>query len=295
MKIDDPRIRTLVRRAHRVASSGKRAAAETLYREILEEAPNTAEAWAGLGDVLTNLAEQEAAYGRALAIEPENERAQQGMKRLDDPEPETEAIEDDKLHLHPKALEMAQGAVGEMDTAVSSAATDAPTVCYRHPETETSLRCNRCNRPICIKCAQHTSVGYRCPECLSEIESGYYTAEVRDYFVASLVAAPLSFIAGFLLTFLGNSFDIFGYLLVLFVGGAVGSFIARLSSAAIGRRRGKYIPHLVAGWVVLGALALPLLGLFLLILAGELGGLFILIAPGVYAFIGGSAAFYQLR
>ncbi|MEN6392186.1 MAG: B-box zinc finger protein, partial [Anaerolineaceae bacterium] len=25
--------------------------------------------------------------------------------------------------------------------------------CTNHPQTETSLRCNRCDKPICTKCA----------------------------------------------------------------------------------------------------------------------------------------------
>ena len=37
--------------------------------------------------------------------------------------------------------------------------------CTFHPNVETQLRCNRCNKPICIKCAKHTPTGYRCPEC----------------------------------------------------------------------------------------------------------------------------------
>lgn len=37
--------------------------------------------------------------------------------------------------------------------------------CYNHPDTPTRLRCNRCERPICTRCATPTPVGLRCPEC----------------------------------------------------------------------------------------------------------------------------------
>jgi hypothetical protein len=38
--------------------------------------------------------------------------------------------------------------------------------CYVHPNRETSLRCNNCDRPICAACAIRTPTGYRCRECV---------------------------------------------------------------------------------------------------------------------------------
>jgi hypothetical protein len=37
--------------------------------------------------------------------------------------------------------------------------------CYNHPNTPTRLRCNRCGKPICTRCATPTPVGLRCPDC----------------------------------------------------------------------------------------------------------------------------------
>ncbi len=47
----------------------------------------------------------------------------------------------------------------------------AATVCYRHPDRETELRCARCARPICDECAHLTTAGYLCPDCLNELQS----------------------------------------------------------------------------------------------------------------------------
>jgi membrane associated rhomboid family serine protease len=44
----------------------------------------------------------------------------------------------------------------------------AETYCYRHSDTPTKLRCSRCNRPICGRCAIPASVGQHCPECVAE-------------------------------------------------------------------------------------------------------------------------------
>ncbi|MDQ4045653.1 MAG: B-box zinc finger protein [Chloroflexota bacterium] len=37
--------------------------------------------------------------------------------------------------------------------------------CSYHPDVMTGLRCSRCGKPICPKCAVRTPVGLRCPEC----------------------------------------------------------------------------------------------------------------------------------
>lgn len=42
------------------------------------------------------------------------------------------------------------------------------TFCYAHPKTPTRLRCTRCDRPICGRCAIPASVGQHCPECVAE-------------------------------------------------------------------------------------------------------------------------------
>ena len=49
-----------------------------------------------------------------------------------------------------------------------SEAPSTASVCYRHPSREASIRCTRCDRPICTDCMHEASVGHQCPECVAE-------------------------------------------------------------------------------------------------------------------------------
>lgn len=298
MRIQDPRLRTLLAQADRNAEYGKNAAAAMLYRQLLSEAPDAEDAWLGLARVAGDAGEKRAAYERALALAPQNPAAVVGLAELDGRPAPPEAV------AALAAIAAAEAAKDDPPPAPRLLAAEPPAgapaeeidytlTCYRHPERLTSLRCYNCNRPICISCANKTPVGYICPECQRQAEDAFYNSKPTDYLVAALVSLPLSLVAGYLLVSFSRVGFIF-FLLIFFVSGAAGSFIGGLTKRAVGRRRGRYLPGLVVAMMIIG-LVIPALPLLLAILAGNVGALVALIGPGIYLFVAGGAAYWQMR
>lgn len=52
-----------------------------------------------------------------------------------------------------------------MNSLPSTFTNTGPVPCADHPDVETRLRCSRCGKPICPRCAVRTPVGMRCPDC----------------------------------------------------------------------------------------------------------------------------------
>lgn len=40
--------------------------------------------------------------------------------------------------------------------------------CYRHPDRQSFILCQRCGRTVCPQCSTQASVGVHCPECIKE-------------------------------------------------------------------------------------------------------------------------------
>ena len=40
--------------------------------------------------------------------------------------------------------------------------------CYRHPDRQSFVLCQRCGRTICPECQTQAPVGVHCPECMRE-------------------------------------------------------------------------------------------------------------------------------
>src|SRR5258705_13762655 len=93
---------------------------------------------------------------------------------------------------------------------VSAPPVSEVTYCTVHTNVQTSLRCNKCNRLMCTKCAVLTPVGYRCKECVSNQQTIFYNAQGIDPLIQFGVSFGLGLIgaalAGALLSLLGFFF-----------------------------------------------------------------------------------------
>lgn len=149
--------------------------------------------------------------------------------------------------------------------------TEEPTTlyCYVHPNRETTLRCNRCERPICADCAVLTPTGYRCKECVREQKKVFDTAKWYDYVLGFVVAGFLSGVASFLVTLIGG-IGFIGWFLIILAGPVAGVAIAESVRYVVRRHRAKPLYYTVIAGVILGALPVLLTQLFIMNLFGIL-------------------------
>jgi uncharacterized membrane-anchored protein YitT (DUF2179 family) len=136
--------------------------------------------------------------------------------------------------------------------------------CANHPTVETLLRCNKCGKPICMKCAQQTPVGYRCKECVRNQQNVYYNAQSWDNPIALAVSLVITVIATpFVGIFLGF-FGLWGLILAFMAGSGAGGLLAQIIRTAVGRRRGRYLRYFALAGVVLGVVLGSLIALVII-------------------------------
>ena len=161
--------------------------------------------------------------------------------------------------------------------------------CANHPHTETYLKCNRCDKPICPKCAVSTDTGYRCRECVRGQQKIYNTTEWYDYITSFIIASILAFIGSRLVPIVG--------FFTIFLAPIAGIVIAEAVRFAVRRRRSPRLFKVTAVAIVLGGL--PALLIYLLTVIpylsqGGFGFLFDGIWLGLYLFLATSTAYYRL-
>jgi hypothetical protein len=235
----------LVQQGLTAARVGDTKEARRLLEQATFDMPDNVDAWLALAGVVDYMEEKRNCFEKVLALDPDNTEAQAGL------------------------------ALVEQKLAESSPITDGETgtiYCYRHPEVETGLRCNRCNKPICPKCAQRTPVGFRCPDCIREQEDKFYTGTNTDYLIAVVISLPLSLIAAGLYMFILSMIGFWGWIIGFFVAPAVAGFIAEVVRRGVGKRRSRYLGWVVAVCLILATLPFALFSFFTggggLILAG---------------------------
>ncbi len=130
-------------------------------------------------------------------------------------------------------------------------AEDEYQVCYKHPDRRTLLRCNKCNKPICLECAVQTPTGYRCKDCVKAQQKVFDTSQWKDYLIGGAIAAGLGCVGSFidLMIPLLPSF-----LTALIVGTIFGRLICSVVRTAVQRRRSRELTITITVAAGLGGL-----------------------------------------
>jgi hypothetical protein len=164
--------------------------------------------------------------------------------------------------------------------------------CANHPQVETTLRCSRCEKPICVKCAVASPTGYKCRECVKGIQKTFETTEWYDY--------PLSITLAIVISFLGSvvigMFGFFTIIITIFGAPIIGRIIAEAVRSVTKKRRSLRLFKIVAISAALGAMPLLLVALMNILITGAFtfGIIFPLIWRTLYAFLVFTTTYYRL-
>ena len=132
--------------------------------------------------------------------------------------------------------------------------TDVSLTCYVHPNRPTLLRCNNCERPICVSCAMRTPTGYRCKECVRGQQKVFETAVWSDYVIVFFTGAILSGIASLLLLAISS----FIWFLVFVLAPLAGATIGNIARRFVKGRHSRWLNLLFGASIVIGALPVML-------------------------------------
>jgi hypothetical protein len=164
-----------------------------------------------------------------------------------------------------------------------------PIYCANHPQVETTLRCNRCSKPICPKCAISTPTGYRCKECVRGQQKVFETTLWYDYLIAIVISGLLSLLGSRII-------PSFGYFTIL-LAPVAGVIIAEAVRFAVRRRRSKRLFQTAALATAIGSLPFLIFSLvtgLAFATQGGFGFLWGLLWQGFYSFVVTSTVYYRL-
>lgn len=152
--------------------------------------------------------------------------------------------------------------------------------CAEHPETQTGLRCGRCNKPICPRCMVETPVGYRCRQCGEGPRLPTY--DIPASFLVRAAAAALAIGIGGGVALVLARVLVHDLLYVAAMGG-YGYLLSRGISAATNHKRGRAMQITAAGGVLVALSVVVFMTTFI--------SLFDLLGAGVAIYV----AYVRLR
>lgn len=254
----------LLERAQAALDAGNPLVARGYWRRASRIAPERLDIWIHLCRLTEAPAERIRCLEHIVGLDPSDDQARDELRRLreasredgdgagaisaSDSVPVSSTADTDRASPRAPLTVGRQDITPEMRLQWDEAiAAGKPLVCIDHPQTETSLRCNQCDAPICTRCVVRTPVGFRCKACINAQQAAFFTARWTDYPLAVIVSLALSIPAAVLAGMAGWWFAL---IISPVAGGLIGGTVHR----AVGRRRGRWTWLTVAACVVAGAL-----------------------------------------
>ena len=123
--------------------------------------------------------------------------------------------------------------------------------CARHQNTQTRLRCGRCEKPICPKCTNMGPVGARCRDCLSNRGSHIYKVSAPQLAMSFGAGVVMGAIGAVLIRVLGT-LALFALFYAPALGPILGKFVTRITKG----KRGPLLAAATGAGIAVGALGL---------------------------------------
>ena len=138
----------------------------------------------------------------------------------------------------------AMAATDAISGTAESDADSGPLYCYRHPKSETYVRCGRCDQPICPKCAVQGPVGFRCRQC------GLVKSATLSSFTPRqlILGGGAAFGGGAILGYLGGQVGFYSIFISFFAGGFIAEAMVRMT----GMKRGPVMAGMLYGGLLAG-------------------------------------------
>jgi hypothetical protein len=123
---------------------------------------------------------------------------------------------------------------------------DGRLFCYRHPDRETWVRCGRCDRPICPRCAMQGPVGFRCRDCGKPVNDPLTSFTTPQLVLGGLLALG----AGTVGAMIGLQLGFWSIFVGFFGGGIIADLVMRVT----GFKRGPVMVGILVGGIAVGTL-----------------------------------------
>jgi hypothetical protein len=238
----------LVQAGAAALAAGDSFTARSRFRAATEADSGYVDAWFSLSATTPVLRDRRALLQRVLELAPDHAEARAALSEVD-------ALLARGVHVQRTARPQAPGAP---PAATAPAAQEEPaTVCYRHPERATGLRCGSCDRFICTACASNAPVGHLCPSCRIERRPVNYKVALPHLAVAAVVSAVGGLLAAVALSFVVVGF--LGFYIAMGAAPFVGAGLVMLIDRLLRAKRGRAMQITAGASIALGMLPVVLL------------------------------------